>query len=411
VNTTFFFAKRYLLARKSHNLINIITWISVLGVGVGAFALIVVLSVFNGFEKVISTMISQLSADLVIEPASGKTIQLDTFPMEKILALDATRGVVKIVEEDALFRYGNRQHVGVLRGVSEGYEALTAMDSITIQGSLILEYSGQHYAMLGSGVAWYLDINPRNPAALLQVLVPSRGNPSVMQFEQAFNQDAISISGIYSSQQEMDATHVIVPYDWAAKLMEYEGMATSIDVFAKSKTSIKEFKQKIKQISGSDFLVKDQFEQQETLYQIMRSEKWAIYIILTFILIMATFNVIGSLSMLIVDKRKDINILKYLGADQIFLRRLFLAEGLMISVLGGIIGLLAGIILVLAQERFGLLKLGGELGAFVIDVYPVQLVWQDVMMVFLTVMVVGGLSAVFTVYKALKRIKTLRLME
>ncbi|MDD4086707.1 MAG: ABC transporter permease [Bacteroidales bacterium] len=411
MNTTFFFAKRYLLARKSHNLINIITWISVLGVGVGAFALIVVLSVFNGFEKVISTMISQLSADLVIEPASGKTIQLDTFPMEQILALDATRGVVKIVEEDALFRYGNRQHVGVLRGVSEGYEALTAMDSITIQGSLILEYSGQHYAMLGSGVAWYLDINPRNPAALLQVLVPSRGNPSVMQFEQAFNQDAISISGIYSSQQEMDATHVIVPYDWAAKLMEYEGMATSIDVFAKSKTSIKEFKQEIKQISGSDFLVKDQFEQQETLYQIMRSEKWAIYIILTFILIMATFNVIGSLSMLIVDKRKDINILKYLGADQIFLRRLFLAEGLMISVLGGIIGLLAGIILVLAQERFGLLKLGGELGAFVIDVYPVQLVWQDVMMVFLTVMVVGGLSAVFTVYKALKRIKTLRLME
>lgn len=411
MNTTFFFAKRYLLARKSHNLINIITWISVLGVGVGAFALIVVLSVFNGFEKVISTMISQLSADLVIEPANGKTIQLDTFPMEQILALDATRGVVKIVEEDALFRYGNRQHVGVLRGVSEGYEALTAMDSITIQGSLILEYSGQHYAMLGSGVAWYLDINPRNPAALLQVLVPLRGNPSVMQFEQAFNQDAISISGIYSSQQEMDATHVIVPYDWAAKLMEYEGMATSIDVFAKSKTSIKEFKQKIKQISGSDFLVKDQFEQQETLYQIMRSEKWAIYIILTFILIMATFNVIGSLSMLIVDKRKDINILKYLGADQIFLRRLFLAEGLMISVLGGIIGLLAGIILVLAQERFGLLKLGGELGAFVIDVYPVQLVWQDVMMVFLTVMVVGGLSAVFTVYKALKRIKTLRLME
>lgn len=411
MNTTFFFAKRYLLARKSHNLINIITWISVLGVGVGAFALIVVLSVFNGFEKVISTMISQLSADLVIEPANGKTIQLDTFPMEQILALDATRGVVKIVEEDALFRYGNRQHVGVLRGVSEGYEALTAMDSITIQGSLILEYSGQHYAMLGSGVAWYLDINPRNPAALLQVLVPSRGNPSVMQFEQAFNQDAISISGIYSSQQEMDATHVIVPYDWAAKLMEYEGMATSIDVFAKSKTSIKEFKQEIKQISGSDFLVKDQFEQQETLYQIMRSEKWAIYIILTFILIMATFNVIGSLSMLIVDKRKDINILKYLGADQIFLRRLFLAEGLMISVLGGIIGLLAGIILVLAQERFGLLKLGGELGAFVIDVYPVQLVWQDVMMVFLTVMVVGGLSAVFTVYKALKRIKTLRLME
>ncbi|MDD4372425.1 MAG: FtsX-like permease family protein [Bacteroidales bacterium] len=411
MNTTYFFAKRYLLARKSHNLINIITWISVVGVGVGAFALIVVLSVFNGFEKVISTMVGQLSADLVIEPASGKTIQLDTFPMERILALDATRGIVKIVEEDALFRYGSRQNVGVLRGVSEGYEAFTAMDSIIIQGNLMLEYKGQHFAMLGSGVAWYLDINPRNPAALLSVLVPSRGNPSVMQFEQAFNQNTIGVSGIFSSQQEIDASHVIVPYDWAASLMEYEGMATSIDVFVRQGMSVRDFKKEIKQIVGSEFLVKDQYEQQETLYRIMRSEKWAIYIILTFILIMATFNVIGSLSMLIVDKRKDINILKYLGADQTFLKRLFLTEGLMISVLGGIIGLLGGILLVLIQEHFGLLKLGSEAGAFVIDAYPVQLVWQEVLMVFLTVLAVGGLSAVFTVYKALKRIKTLRLME
>ena len=377
----------------------------------GAFALIVVLSVFNGFEKVISTMVGQLSAELVIEPASGKTIQLDTFPMERILALEATRGIVKIVEEDALFRYGSRQHVGVLRGVSESYEAFTAMDSIIIQGNLMLEYKGQHFAMLGSGVAWYLDINPRNPAALLSVLVPSRGNPSVMQFEQAFNQNTIGISGIFSSQQEMDASHVIVPYDWAASLMEYEGMATSIDVFVRQGMSVRDFKKEIKQIVGSEFLVKDQYEQQETLYRIMRSEKWAIYIILTFILIMATFNVIGSLSMLIVDKRKDINILKYLGADQTFLKRLFLTEGLMISVLGGIIGLLGGILLVLVQEHFGLLKLGSEAGAFVIDAYPVQLVWQEVLMVFLTVLAVGGLSAVFTVYKALKRIKTLRLME
>jgi lipoprotein-releasing system permease protein len=356
-------------------------------------------------------MVGQLSADLVIEPASGKTIQLDTFPMERILALDATRGIVKIVEEDALFRYGSRQNVGVLRGVSEGYEAFTAMDSIIIQGNLMLEYKGQHFAMLGSGVAWYLDINPRNPAALLSVLVPSRGNPSVMQFEQAFNQNTIGVSGIFSSQQEIDASHVIVPYDWAASLMEYEGMATSIDVFVRQGMSVRDFKKEIKQIVGSEFLVKDQYEQQETLYRIMRSEKWAIYIILTFILIMATFNVIGSLSMLIVDKRKDINILKYLGADQTFLKRLFLTEGLMISVLGGIIGLLGGILLVLIQEHFGLLKLGSEAGAFVIDAYPVQLVWQEVLMVFLTVLAVGGLSAVFTVYKALKRIKTLRLME
>ncbi len=400
-----------MLARKSHNLINIITWISVVGVGVGAFALIVVLSVFNGFEQVISRMVNQLSPDLVIEPANGKTILLDAFPFEQIETLKGVEGIVKLVEEDALFRYGGRQHVGVLKGVSEGFEKFSAMDSIVTQGLSMLQYKNQEFAMLGAGVAWYLDINTRNPAALLQVLVPSRGNPSVMQFEQAFNQDAINVSGVFSSQQELDASLVIVPYDWAVSLMEYEGMATSIAVFSEKDIQIEKLKNQMKQIIGSDFLVKDQFEQQETLYRIMRSEKWAIYIILSFILIMATFNVIGSLSMLIVDKRKDINILKYLGADQRFLKRLFLSEGLMISVLGGIMGLLAGILLIVIQERFGLLKLGGEAGAFVIDAYPVQLVWPDVLMVFMTVLIVGGLSAVFTVYKALKRIKTLRLME
>ena len=335
-------------------------------------------------------MVNQLSPDLVIEPALGKTILLDTFP---------------------LFRYGDRQHVGVLKGVSEGFEQLTSMDSIITQGVMLLKYKKQEFAILGAGVAWYLDINARNPAALLQVLVPSRGNPSVMQFEQAFNQNAISVSGVFSSQQELDASLVLVPYDWAVSLMEYEGMATSLAVFTGNDIQPEKLKNQLKQIVGSDYLVKDQFEQQETLYRIMRSEKWAIYIILSFILIMATFNVIGSLSMLIVEKRKDIHILKYLGADQNFLKRLFLTEGLMISVLGGIIGLLAGILLIVIQERFGLLKLGGEAGAFVIDAYPVQLAWQDVLMVFMTVLVVGGLSAVFTVYKALKRIKTLRLME
>ena len=410
MNTTFFIAKRYLLARKSHNLINIITWISVAGVSVGAFALIVVLSVFNGFELVISQMVNQLSPDLIIEAESGKTIKLQTFPFGQLEQLEGVEGIVRIIEEDALFRYGNRQHVGVVKGVSEGYELYTHMDSILIQGSAALEWNGEQFALIGSGVAWYLDLNPRNPAALLQVLVPARGNPSTMQFEQAFNENAISVSGTFSLQQELDATHVFVPYDWAAQMMDYEGLATSIAVFAKN-APIDDLKTEVKKLLGDGFLVKDQFEQQETLYRIMRSEKWAIYVILTFILIMATFNVIGSLSMLIVDKRKDINVLKYLGADQGFLKRLFLIEGMMISVLGGFIGMFTGILLVLAQERFGLLKLGGEAGAFVIDAYPVQLVWGDVFMVSFTVLIVGGLSAVFTVHKALKRIKTLRLME
>lgn len=404
MNTSFFIAKRYLLAKKSHNLINIITAVSVVGVAVGAFALIVVLSVFNGFEQVISTMVNRIAPDLVIEPATGKTIDLTSFPEKQIEAIPQLAFYVQSISEDALFRYNEKQHIGRLKAVSSAFQQTGRMDSLMVQGDFVLQEGKYDFAVPGAGVAWYLGVNARNPEALLQVYVPKRGNPSSFTFDQAFSSGSIALSGVFASQQDMDASVVFVPYDWAASLLGYHDEASSIELFLKTGTDEDEFRQTLSAMIGPGFLIKNKFEQQETLYRIMRSEKWAIFIILTFILIMASFNVIGSLSMLIIDKKKDISILGFLGADQGLLQKLFLTEGMLISVAGGLVGLVAGISLVWLQQQFGLLKLGGEEGAFIIDAYPVALQWLDVAAVFATVVAIGWLAALTTVFTGLKRI-------
>lgn len=279
------------------------------------------------------------------------------------------------------------------------------MDSLMVQGDFVLQDGKYQFAVTGAGVAWYLGINTRNPEALLQIYMPKRGNPSAFTFDQAFSSSAIAMSGVFASQQDLDASLVYVPYEWAASLLGYQQEATSVELFLHAGVSEKEFRKELSSVLGEGFIVKNKFEQQETLYRIMRSEKWAIFIILTFILIMASFNIIGSLSMLIIDKRKDISVLGFLGADQMLLRKLFLAEGLLISGAGGLVGLAAGIVIVLLQQQFGILKLGGDDGAFVIDAYPVALQWLDVAAVFVAVVVIGWLAALTTVLLGLKRIE------
>lgn len=407
MNVAFYIAKRYLVAKKSHNLINIITLISVVGVGVGAFALIVVLSVFNGFEKVITDMITAVSADLVIEPKTGKYFDDEAFDFKKIESLPDVEYVVKVIEEDALFRYKDKQHIGKLKGVSHNYQTTGIFDSLMVSGNFILENETGENAVAGAGVGWFLGLNTRNPAALLTVYVPKRGDPSNFSFEQAFNFRALPVSGVFNSKQEMDETHVIVPIAFASELLGIQSEMTSVELFAIKGADINVLQEKVESISGNGFTVKNTMQQQETLYQIMRSEKWAIFFILTFILILATFNVIGSLTMLIVDKQKDIGILRKLGATPQLIKKLFLTEGVLITLTGGILGLVLGIIVVLIQQYFGVLKLGNETGTFIIDAYPVELKFLDIIKVFGVVFVIGWLSSVYTVRQIIKRFEKL----
>ena len=398
-----FIAQRYLLAKKSHNLIDIITWISIIGISVGAFALIVVLSAFNGLEQVISSMSNRLTPDLQIAAVKGKTIDLTTFPMESLKAVRGVEVVMPTITDDALLRANDRQHIGQVKGVGPEYPRQERINEVIVGGGeWTLSGDGHDYAVPGAGVAWHLGINPNSPYAMMRVYVHKRGNASQMSLENGFNSDILTVQNVFMTEQDLDEKLVLVPFDWLALLVEYEDKATNVELFLSPDVEVSKVKKEVKSIVGSDFSVKDQREQQATLYKIMRSEKWAVYIILTFILILCTFNVVGSLSMLMIEKRKDTEILKAMGADNRLIQKIFVNEGLLISVAGGLIGLLLGIILVLLQQKYGFVKFGTG-GNYVVDAYPVLLKLQDVLLIFATIIVVGCTSAFLTVRHAMRR--------
>ena len=400
-----FIANRYLLAKKSHNLINIITWISILGISVGSFALIVVLSAFNGLEKVISSMNNRLTPDLQIAPVKGKTIDLTAFPLGQMQDIQGVEYVIPTITEDALFRANDKQHIGQVKGVGLEYQNIGRLNEIIFgsDGLQLADDEEHSFAVPGAGVAWYLGINAYNPYAMVRVYVPKRGNASLMSLENSFNSDILTVRSVFSTEQEQDEKLVLVPFNWLSELLEYENKANNVELFVAPNTDINKVKKSVTTLIGEDFVVKNQQEQQETLYRIMRSEKWAVYVILTFILILATFNVVGSLSMLMIDKRKDTEILKAMGADNRLIHKIFMNEGLLISVAGGIIGLLLGIVLVLLQQQFGFVKFGTGGGNYVVDAYPVLLKLKDVLLIFATILVVGCTSAFLTVRHAMRK--------
>ena len=404
MKTPLFIATRYLLAKKSHNLINIITWISIVGISVASFALIVVLSVFNGLEDVISSLNNRLTPDIQISSSVGKTIDLQSFPSERLLSVQGVDYVVPTLTEDALFRANDKQHIGQVKGVGADYEKIERMKEIVFNQDTLLLSDGEYdFAVPGAGVAWYLGINAYDPYSVVRVYVPKRGNASSMSLENSFNSGVLSVQSVFATEQEMDEKIVLVPFQWLSELLEYEDKATDIELFLSQSADVRKVKKEVKSVLGDDFVIKDQQEQQETLYRIMRSEKWAVYAILTFILILATFNVVGSLSMLMIDKRKDSEILKAMGADRNFLQRVFMNEGLLISVVGGIIGLVIGILAVLLQQHFGFIKFGSGGGNYIVDAYPVLLKMKDVFIIFATILTVGCTSAFLTVRYAMKK--------
>ena len=403
MNLPLFIAKRYLLAKKSHNLINIITWISIVSISVAAFALIVVLSAFNGLEQVIGSMSNRLNPDVQIAPVKGKTIDLTTFPMASLEGMQGVDRVVPTITEDALFRVNDKQHIGQVKGVGTAYASISRFgEAVFNDDKLVLQEDSHAYAIPGAGVAWYLGINAYEPYAMLRVYVPKRGNASQMSLESGFNSDVLTVQQVFSTEQEVDQKLVLVPFEWLSELLEYENKASNVELFLTPGSDVRKVKKNVKVLLGDGFAVRDQQEQQATLYKVMRSEKWAVYVILTFILILATFNVVGSLSMLMIDKRKDTGILKAMGADNRLIRKLFLNEGLLISVAGGMIGLLLGIIVVLLQQKFGFVKFGNG-GNYVVDAYPVMLKLKDVLLIFATILVVGGTSAFLTVRRAMRK--------
>ncbi|MBR6438728.1 MAG: FtsX-like permease family protein [Bacteroidales bacterium] len=399
-----FIAQRYLLAKKSHNLINIVTWISIVSVGVAAFAMIFVLSVFNGFNVVISDSIHKMSPDLQITSVNGKTVNINEFPFEKIRAIKDVELVMPTITEDALFRNDDKQQIGQIKGVPEDFYSVERIGNSIISDSRYKTNSSIEFAIPGVGMAYHLGINPNNPFAMIQVYLPRRGNASSFNLENSFNTSQLFATKVFSTQQDIDENLVLAPYEWLQELIGYEGLASDIEIFTNQSANLNKIKKDIQKIVGIEYNVRDQYEQQSTLYKMMKSEKLAVYLILVFILIMATFNVIGSLSMLIIEKKKDTNTLRSMGADNSLIRSIFLNEGTIISVVGGILGLIIGIIAVLLQQYVGFIRLGDGTGSYIVEYYPVALQLQDVLLVLATITIIGGIAAFTTVRISMKNL-------
>lgn len=402
MNFPFYIARRYLVSKKSHNIINIISGISVVGVGIGAMALIIVLSVFNGFDKLVISLFSSFNSSIQITPSHGKTFSLKSLPIDKIKRIPGIAYITEVIEEDALMKYKDNQSIVTIKGVSEAYKKMSGLDSMIVEGTFTLQDGNQDFAIVGNGVAATLGLNLQDYLNPIFVFVPRRDASFSGGFENAFNSEVIFPSGFFQIQYEYDIKYAIMPLRFVKKILVYDDERTSLEIDLVKEADQKKIQKQIEMIAGKDFIVKNRYQQQEILYQIMISEKNYIFLILTLILIIATFNVIGTLSMLILDKKKDIAVLQSMGANQLMVRLIFLFEGLLISFIGALSGLILGAIVCWAQIRFGFVRLGSADSSFIVSSYPVDIQIGDFIMVFLTVMTIGLLAAWYPVYNIKK---------
>jgi len=402
VNLSFYIAKRYLLGKKSQNAINIISGISVLGVATGTMALVIVLSVFNGFDQVVKSLFNSFDPDIKISAVEGKTFVPGESVTDAIIALPGVTAVSEVMEENVLLLYGDKQHIATIKGVDDSFEEVSGLDSMIYDGEMKLKDRNRPYAVVGRGIAYSLRIGLSFVDPIFVYTIDRKAQINMSQPEESIRRDFIYPSGIFSIEQDFDSRYIIVPIEFVRELLSYENEVSFLEVKLDQRFPEERVQEEIIAIMGGDFNVKNRQQQNELFYRVMKSEKWAIFLILTFILIIASFNIIGSLSMLIIDKKNDIITLRNLGSTNRLIERIFLVEGWLISVIGSVIGLIMGTIISWIQQQFGLIKLSGS-GAFVIDAYPVQIVIVDICLIWVTVLLIGWIAARYPVKQLSKK--------
>lgn len=404
MNFPFYIARRYLFSKKSHNAINIISMVSVCGVVVATIALVCALSVYNGFNDLVSSLFSAFDPQLKITTRTGKVFDPNVEAMQKVRSLPEIAVFTEVLQGNALIQFNKRQEVGVIKGVSDNFNALTAIDSVLIDGEFKLREDVVDYATLGVGLASSLGARAAFMSPL-ELCVPRRNeNVNLLNPAMSSSFEYAQIGAVFSiNQPEYDERYMIVSLPLARDLFDYEMEVSSVELRLKDKTDTELVKKQIRQLLGSNFIVQDRYEQQEASFKMMQIEKWMTFLILCFILSIALFNVIGSLSMLMIEKRDDVRTLRNMGADDKLISRIFLFEGWMISGFGALIGVVIGLVLCLLQQEFGLITLGDTAGAFVIDAYPVRVIYSDILTVFATVLTIGFIAAWYPVHSLGKK--------
>lgn len=407
MNFPFFIARRYLFSKKSTHVINVISSISVIGVAVATMALVIVLSVFNGFHDLVASLFTSFDPQLKVVPVEGKTAPSDDPILTQIRLLPEVDVGTETVEDQALAIYDGKQAMVKIKGVDDNFAELSHITDILYgDGSFSLHAANLEYGILGIRLAQTLGIGAQWDGYLKIYAPQKEGQLDLSNPGEGFVADSLNSPGVLFSvrQSKYDKNYIVTSIAFARNLFGQQGMLSDLEIRLKEGSDLNAVKAEMQKIAGTKYKVLDRFEQQEDTFKIMSIEKLMAYIFLTFILVVACFNIIGSLSMLIIDKKNDVVTLRNLGANDKQITRVFLFEGRMIAVIGAVIGIGLGLLLCLLQQQYGFVRLGESEGSFIVDAYPVSVHYTDVAIIFVTVIAVGWLAVWYPVRALSKRL-------
>ena len=396
MRTSLFIAGRYLFSKKKRNAINIISSVAVLAFAVCTSALIVILSTMNGFESLIFSMYNKFNPEIKVSLNEGKVFEQD-HTIQKLKSMKGIKNMMPIMEDNAAIRNGDYQTVCTVKGVDSNYFIVNGLHSMVVEGEGIVKQNAYNFMVLGSGIDQKINCNIGGPFSLVSLITPRRGDFNVNDIESIKSME-IEPAGVLTLDETISNRYVFVPIDFAQSLFERENQISSLEITLQKNTNVDLVLNEVKQVLGKSFKVQNRMEQQASLYKMFKSEKWASYAILTFILLIAAFNALGSLTMLVIEKKDDIKTLMGMGARPSLIRNVFFSNGFFISAIGTFFGLALGIALVLVQEKYGLVKMQGA----IVENYPVKLLLKDVLLVLGTALGLGVLTGIYPALKAMK---------
>lgn len=402
MNFASYIAKRYFFSKKNTNVINIITSISIVGVLVGSIALVVILSVFNGLEDLVISRFNAFDPEIKITNIDGRNFTANNI-IEDLKSDKDVKYASYSLTENTLIKYKDKHHPFKVKGVDANFVNITGIDTMLIRGMFKLNEGDLPTAVIGYTVEYYLAANIFLTTPLKLYLPKQKGKISNLNPESAFHKSHIMAVGVYGVDKEVD-DYVIVPLKYLQNAGKFDNKIDAIDIKLKEDVNINDVKDRLTKLLGSNFIVKDRFQQHESIYKIMHSEKIIVFIILSFILFIASFNIIGSITMLILDKKSDIRILQSIGGSIKKIKQIFFIEGIIITQAGLLLGLLIGVLIIWLQEKYGFITLGGNSNSFIINAYPVKLIYSDLLYVYATVSVIGFVATIIPVKFAFNKL-------
>jgi len=394
LNLPFFIAKRYLISKKSNNAINVISWISITAIAITTAALVIILSAMNGLTSVVADLYHAIEPDLKITPVHGKYIGNKEALAAKLKTIKGVKDISFSIEEIALAKLDDRQAIVTVKGVDSKFKDITHFDTVIVDGLYRFQYKNQYYGVFGKGVANKLDVNVNDFISPISIYAPRRGKVESIDPEDAFNKLIISPSGIFSLNDDFDYKYLLVDLKAAQELFDCKNDVSIIELSIDDKSQLHSIQDDVREAMGPDYLVKNRFELNDVLFKTLETEKLWVFLILAFILIIATFNIIGALTMLIIEKKKDIKTLYNLGADQKFIKTIFMQEGFLITAVGAFSGLIIGLVVCILQQQFHFVTFDE---GYVIPYYPIVMELKDFIRILGLVMGIGFLAAIYPV--------------